>query len=103
RMHFEYPLLESLEAVVREGSFAAAARSLNVSESTVRDRLEHLEDQTGAVLVVRGKSCDPTEYGQQLCRHLDQVRLLEQDLRRSLAAVGRIERDAPSVIRVAVN
>ena len=102
-MHFEYPLLEALEAVVREGSFADAARSLNVNESTVRERVGLLEDQTGAVLVIRGRSCDPTDYGQQLCRHLDQVRLLEQDLRRTLAAVGRIERDAPSVIRVAVN
>lgn len=102
-MNVEYPLLETLAAVVREGGFEAAAESLNISPSAVSDRVRLLEDRTGAMLVLRERSCEPTEYGQQLCRHFDRVRLLEQDLTRALAAVSRTDPDAPSVIRVAVN
>ncbi len=102
-MQFEYPLLEALAAVVGEGSLDAAARLLNLSQSEVEERIRLLEDRTGMVLVVRDRHCTPTEFGQQLCRHLDQVRLMEQDLKRSLASADHEEPDAPSVIRVAVN
>ncbi len=34
-MQLEYPLLEALAAVVREGTFEAAARSLNITQSAV--------------------------------------------------------------------
>lgn len=102
-MHFEYPLLEALAAVVGEGSFEAAARSLNISRCEVDERIRLLEDKTGMVLVIRDRHCSPTEFGQQLCHHLDQVRLMEQDLRRSFASADQSEPDAPSVIRVAVN
>ena len=102
-MDFEYPLLEALAAVAREGSFEAAARSLDIGQSAVSQRIRLLEERTGAVLVVRGRPCVATEYGQHLCRHLDQVQLLEQDVRRSLAAADRGSPDAPAIVRVAVN
>lgn len=102
-MHFEYPLLEALAAVVRDGTFEAAARSLNISQSAVSQRVKLLEERTGAILVVRGRPCVPTEYGQQLCRHLDQVQLLEQDLSRTLASVESATPDSRAIIRVAVN
>ena len=102
-MQFEYPLLEALAAVVREGSFEAAARSLNITQSAVSQRVKLLEQRTGAVLVVRGRPCVPTEYGQQLCRHLDQVQLLEHDLRKGLSAIEDPSSEQPAVIRVAVN
>jgi LysR family transcriptional regulator, chromosome initiation inhibitor len=102
-MHFEYPLLEALAAVVREGTFEAAARSLSISQSAVSQRVKLLEERTGGVLVVRGRPCIATEYGQQLCRHLDQVQLLEQDLRRNLDSIENASSETPAVIRVAVN
>lgn len=102
-MHFEYPLLEALAAVIREGTFEAAARSLNITQSAVSQRVKLLEQRTGAVLVVRGRPCVATEYGQRLCRHVDQVQLLEHDLRKNLAFIQDAGPDAPAVIRVAVN
>lgn len=102
-MQYEYPLLDALAAIVREGSFEAAARSLNISQSAVSQRVKLLEDRMGAVLVVRGRPCVPTEYGQKLCHHLDQVRLLEHDLRNSLSMIDGATSDRPAVIRVAVN
>lgn len=102
-MQFEYPLLEALAAVVREGTFEAAARSLNISQSAVSQRVKLLEERTGTVLVVRGRPCIATEYGQQLCRHVDQVQLLEQDLHRSLSSIENASSETPAAIRVAVN
>lgn len=102
-MQYEYPLLEALAAVVREGSFEAAARSLNISQSAVSQRVKLLEERTGVVLVVRGRPCVPTEYGQKLCRHLDQVHLLEHDLRKNLSKIDDTSSDQPATIRVAVN
>lgn len=102
-MQYEYPLLEALAAIVREGSFEAAARALNISQSAVSQRVKLLEERTGAVLVVRGRPCVPTEFGHKLCRHLDQVHLLEHDLRKSLSTIDATSSDQPAVIRVAVN
>ncbi len=102
-MQFEYPLLEALSAVVREGTFEAAARHLNITQSAVSQRVKLLEERTGAVLIVRGRPCVPTEYGQQLCLHLDQVKLLEHDLRKNLSGVENPNSELAATIRVAVN
>lgn len=102
-MQFEYPLLEALAAVVREGTFEAAARSLNITQSAVSQRLKLLEEKAGAVLIVRGRPCVATEFGQQLYRHVEQVHLLEHDLRKSLTAIEDPSSGNPAVIRIAVN
>ena len=102
-MQFEYPLLEALAAVVREGTFEAAARSLNITQSAVSQRLKLLEEKAGAVLIVRGRPCVATEFGQQLYRHVEQVHLLEHDLRKSLTSIEDPSSGNPAVIRIAVN
>lgn len=102
-MQFEYPLLEALAAVMREGTFEAAARSLNITQSAVSQRVKLLEEKTGAVLVVRGRPCVATEYGQKLYRHVEQVQLLENDLRKVLTAIDAPMSGRPAVIRIAVN
>lgn len=102
-MRFDYPLLEALAAVVREGTFEAAARSLNITQSAVSQRVKLLEEKTGAVLVVRGRPCVATEYGQQLYRHFEQVQLLENDLRKSLTSIESPSSGIPAVVRIAVN
>jgi LysR family transcriptional regulator (chromosome initiation inhibitor) len=76
----DYPLLEALNAVVREGSFERAARVLHVTSSAISQRVKLLEERTGTVLVARGQPCRPTEAGAFLCRHVDQVGLLEREL-----------------------
>jgi LysR family transcriptional regulator (chromosome initiation inhibitor) len=102
-MQLEYPLLEALAAVVREGTFEAAARSLNITQSAVSQRVKLLEEKSGAVLIVRGRPCVATEYGQQLYRHVEQVHLLEHDLRKNLTSIENPSSGMPAVIRIAVN
>jgi LysR family transcriptional regulator (chromosome initiation inhibitor) len=102
-MLYDYPLLEALAAVVREGTFDAAARSLNVTQSAVSQRIKLLEEKAGAVLVVRGRPCVATEYGQRLYQHLEQVLLLEHDLRESLTSIEDPGSGIPTAVRIAVN
>lgn len=77
----DYPSLFALAAVVKEGSFERAARALHVTPSAVSQRIRLLEERLGCALVVRGQPCEPTETGRRLCQHIDQVRLLEHELR----------------------
>jgi len=102
-MQYEYTMLEALAAVVREGTFEAAARSLNVTQSAISQRIKLLEERTGAVLIVRGRPCVATEHGQQLCKHVNQVQLLEYDLNKNLGAISDPTDNSPAVVRIAVN
>lgn len=102
-MHLDYPSLTALAAVVREGTFEAAARSLNITQSAVSQRIKALEEKTGAVLVVRGRPCVATEYGHRLIRHIEQVQVLEIDLAKNLQAVSGRETPRPAALRIAVN
>lgn len=102
-MQFEYSMLEALAAVIREGTFEAAAQSLHITQSAVSQRIKHLEEGTGAILVVRGRPCVATEYGQKLCRHVEQVQLLEYDLRKGLGTIEDTSSTTPAAIRIAVN
>lgn len=83
-MQFEYPQLAALVAVVREGSFDGAARALHVTPSAISQRIKLLEEQVGAVLIVRASPCRPTSLGEALYRHGLQVELLEKELLRSV-------------------
>lgn len=51
----DYPSLFALAAVVQEGSFERAARTLHVTPSAVSQRIRLLEERLGCVLVVRGQ------------------------------------------------
>ena len=84
----DYAALSALAAVVREGSFERAARSLHVTPSAVSQRVRLLEERVGCALVVRGQPCRPTEAGRRLCQHVDRVRLLEQELQGALPALA---------------
>ncbi|MDR2297221.1 MAG: HTH-type transcriptional regulator ArgP [Comamonas sp.] len=78
----DYAGLEALAAVVREGSFERAAHKLHVTPSAVSQRIKQLEERVGQALVLRGQPCSGTEAGRRLCLHVEQVALLENDLRR---------------------
>jgi LysR family transcriptional regulator (chromosome initiation inhibitor) len=96
----DYSLLAALAAVVREGSFERAAKVLHVTPSAVSQRVRLLEERVGQVLVVRGQPCGATEAGRLLCRHVDDVALLEHTLAERLPALGGGERPT---LRIAVN
>lgn len=85
---YDYTLLEALAAVLREGSFERAARALHLTPSAVSQRVRLLEERAGQVLVVRDTPARATEAGARLCRHLEQVALLERALVADLPGPG---------------
>ncbi|WP_372397230.1 LysR family transcriptional regulator ArgP [Azospirillum sp. HJ39] len=97
----DYPLLAALAAVIRTGSFERAALQLHVTPSAVSQRVKLLEERLGSVLVVRGQPCTGTAAGQRLCQHVEQVALLESELRGALP--GLAPADGPTTLRIAVN
>jgi LysR family transcriptional regulator (chromosome initiation inhibitor) len=82
--------LAAFAAVLREGSFEAAARALHVTPSAVSQRIKGLEERLGRVLIRRGLPCLATEAGESLQRHAQQLQLLEAE---ALAPFGL---DAPA-------
>jgi LysR family transcriptional regulator (chromosome initiation inhibitor) len=100
----DYPALAALAAVINEGSFDRAARALNVTASAVSQRVKLLEERVGRVLVARGTPCTATEAGRLLCRHVERVGMLEQDLRIDLPQMSKdLPDDGRVTLRVAVN
>ncbi|WP_312526043.1 LysR family transcriptional regulator ArgP [Paracoccus sp. (in: a-proteobacteria)] len=96
-MH-DYPALEALAEIIRAGSFDAAAARLGVTPSAISQRIKGLEERLGAVLVHRGPPATGTQTGLRLMQHLDQVRLLEQNLDARIRPTR-----ATAVLRIAVN
>ena len=84
----DYAALSALTAVIREGSFERAALALHVTPSAVSQRIRLLEERVGCALVIRDQPCRATETGRRLCRHVDRVRLLEQELQGTLPALA---------------
>ena len=100
----DYLSLSAVAQVVREGSFERAARALHVTPSAVSQRVKQLEDRLGLALVVRGSPCVATEAGAWLCRHVEQVDMLERELHRAMPALGALDDPARRLtLRVAVN
>lgn len=93
----DYASLSALVAVVREGSFERAARTLHVTPSAISQRIRLLEERVGCALVVRAQPCQATEAGRRLCQHADRVRLLEHELQGALPLL-----DAKGPARVAL-
>lgn len=93
-MRIDSRQLAAFAAVLREGSFEAAARSLHVTPSAVSQRIKGLEERLGRVLIRRGAPCAPTEAGQALQRHAQQVQLLEAQALAPFGLVAAPERDA---------
>jgi LysR family transcriptional regulator, chromosome initiation inhibitor len=97
-------LIQAVAAVVREGSFEAAARALGVTPSAVSQRVKLIEERLGSVLVVRGQPCTATETGARLCRHAELMGALEAELHRDLPQLAQAGMAPGSAtLRVAVN
>jgi LysR family transcriptional regulator (chromosome initiation inhibitor) len=94
--------LAAFAAIVKEGSFDAAARTLHITSSAVSQRLKQLEDRLGQVLVVRGTPCRATGSGRALLRHTVQVELLEHELLKHMGVDGQ-EEATPVPLPIAIN
>ena len=99
-MHLDYGQLRALSAILRTGSFEAAAAELGITQSAVSQRLKALEDQAGALLVHRGQPCTGTDAGRRLAAHMDHVGLLEGQLKTDL---GALTPGTDTPLRIAVN
>jgi LysR family transcriptional regulator (chromosome initiation inhibitor) len=63
-----------------------------------------LEDRLGGVLIVRGQPCMATEMGRLICRHVEQVGMLEHELHGTLPRLLPAgSADERVTLRVAVN
>lgn len=100
-MMLDYKLLAALAAVVEQGGFERAANLLGLSQSAISQRIKLLEARLGAPVLVRASPPQATAAGQRLLNHVQQVRLLERDLRHDLP---QIDSDAGRTrLRVALN
>jgi len=98
---FDHNHLNALAAVVRHGSFDAAAHVLAVTPSAVSQRIKALEERVGATLLIRSHPVQPTEIGHRLFRHAEEIGLLEHALADELSTQ---KPDAgPASVRLAVN
>lgn len=97
----DYKLLQALACVVEQGGFERAARLMGLSQSAISQRIKLLEARVGAPVLLRASPPAPTDTGQRLLNHVQQVRLLEQDLQRD---VPMHDEDAPPPrLRLALN
>lgn len=94
----DYAQLDALSAVLRTGSFDAAAAQLGVTQPAISLRIKQLEERVGTVLVQRGQPCRATQAGARLASHADTVRLMERSLVDGLAPTT-----GPAPLRLAVN
>ncbi|MFB9520297.1 LysR family transcriptional regulator ArgP [Streptomyces cremeus] len=102
----ELPLdqVNTLLAVVDEGTFDAAAAALHVTPSAVSQRIKALEQRTGRVLLMRSKPVRPTNSGQVIVRFARQLALLERGARTELGLTSEPGgRQGPTRLAVAVN
>jgi LysR family transcriptional regulator (chromosome initiation inhibitor) len=95
-MELDRAQLATLAAVVRTGSFDAAARELTLTPSAVSQRIRALEARVGQVLVLRSRPVAATAAGGRLVHLAGQVELLERE------AVADLS-DASLVVPLAVN
>lgn len=93
--------LAALRAILRLGTFEAAAAELSVTPSAVSQRIKALEDRMGGALILRGAPCTATPMGARLAKHAEDVSLLESHLARDLGLDAASE--SPTVLRIAVN
>lgn len=72
--------LQTIAAVLDEGSFDAAATALGITPSAVSQRIRALESAVGQVVVRRTIPTTPTRAGEVLLRQARQRALLDEEL-----------------------
>ncbi len=91
--------LSALSAILRHGSFDAAAAELAVTPSAISQRIKALEDRVGAALIHRGTPCTGTPAGLRIARHAEDIGLLEAQLAREITLD---QHRAPARVRIAI-
>lgn len=99
----DYPAARAVFLVVQTGSFDSAAKSLGVTPSAISQRVRSLEERLGVILVERGSPCKATNEGARLCRHMEQVGMLESQLVDLFPQVQLRHTLAPVTLSIAAN
>jgi len=75
---------------ITTGSFSKAAESLNITQSAVSRRIQHLEEQYGVLLIDRtGPVLTPTEAGTIVLEKANKMLALEKELTQDLNVLTR--------------
>ncbi|WP_293952181.1 LysR family transcriptional regulator ArgP [uncultured Corynebacterium sp.] len=90
--------LETLLAILDEGSFENASLALSISPSAVSQRVKALEKTVGRVLVSRTQPAVATEAGEVLVQAARKMTLLQDETRQQLS-----ERLAEIPLTIAIN
>ncbi len=93
--------LQTLAAVLREGTFDAAAAALHITPSAVSQRIKALESSVGRVVLRRTKPTTATPDGEVLVRLAKQWELLASEARSELLG-GQTAQDTESRIHVPI-
>lgn len=78
--------LQSFVAIVETGSFTAAARQMNYSQSAISMQLQRLEDDLGVALLARtSRQLRPTRAGRETLGYAREMLRLNSELRQRLS------------------
>lgn len=89
-MRFEQ--LRYLEAALRTGSFRQAAKELDISQPTITNQVQRLEEDLGVVLVTRGaKGVRPTYAAERIMPHVLAAVQAEHLLREEASAISGLK------------
>lgn len=87
--------------ILEQGSISKAAEILCIAQPPLSKRLQELEEEIGAPLLVRtGRRLDPTEAGQYLYQKSCEILRLVEETKQKTIAVGNTEK---RVLRVGVS
>lgn len=84
--------LRYLEAALRTGSFRQAAKELDISQPTITNQVQRLEEDLGVILVTRGaKGVQPTYAADRILPHVMAAVQAERMLREEASAIGGLK------------
>lgn len=84
--------LRYLEAALQAGSFRQAAKDLNISQPTITNQVQRLEEELGVLLVTRGaKGIQPTYAAEQILPHVRSAVQAERMLREEASAISGLQ------------
>ena len=80
----DFKFMEALVAVIEQGGFEKAAKVLHITQSAISQRIKHLEETAGQILLVRSAPPVPTDAGIHIIKYFKQVKQLEEELLENL-------------------
>ena len=77
----DYKLLQAFAMVIQEAGFEKASARIHITQSAISQRVKHLEDQLGQILLLRTTPPKATQAGKKVLKLYNQVTHLEDDFK----------------------